>query len=199
MKNGTDAKGSTAGAGRAAREAAVRPPQRAAPLHPSGGAVAGPGRDERTERGQDDRARAHPEHTREPRVMREEDELQALRAGVSGAAVLENMASGWKLDARQSTRRALKYRRGAGEVLIVNHDGRGWWDPLSDAKGDVFTLVQHLEPGLNFGQVRQILRRFLGLTPVYVAQRSTRQGRGAGRTPAERWELRPRLRPRSAA
>ena len=46
---------------------------------------------------------------------------------------------GWKLDIRQSTRRALKYRRGKGEVLIVTHDGRGWWDPLSQAKGESST------------------------------------------------------------
>ncbi len=78
--------------------------------------------------------------------MSDDAELALLRA-VSCSAVLERMA-GWKLDARQSTRRALKYRRGEGEVLIVNHDGRGWWDPLSQAKGDVFSLVQHLEPGL---------------------------------------------------
>jgi hypothetical protein len=99
--------------------------------------------------------------------MSDDAELQVFRAGVNCAAVLESMAKGWKLDARQSTRRALKYRRGKGEVLIVNHDGRGWWDPMSDAKGDVFTLVQHLDPALNFGQVRQVLRRFVGVTPSY--------------------------------
>jgi len=26
--------------------------------------------------------------------------------------------------------------------VIVNHDGRGWWDPASEAKGDIFSLVQ---------------------------------------------------------
>jgi hypothetical protein len=30
---------------------------------------------------------------------------------------------------------------------------------MSDAKGDVFALVQRLEPGLNFGHVRKRLRR----------------------------------------
>jgi hypothetical protein len=42
--------------------------------------------------------------------------------------------------------------------VIVNHDGRGWWDPLSSTKGDIFDLVQFLDPSLNFGQVRKRLR-----------------------------------------
>ena len=114
------------------------------------------------------------------------------------AAVLESMA-GWKLDTRQSTRRALKYRRGEGEILIVNHDGRGWWDPTGDAKGDVFNLVQHLDPSLNFGQVRQVLRRFVGVTPSYPEAVRGGKGRGADRPVAERWDRRPRLRRGSEA
>ena len=80
----------------------------------------------------------------------------------------------------KSTRRALKYRRGKGEIIIVNHDGRGWWDATSDAKGDVFTLVRHLEPSLSFGQVCQMLRRFVGVVPSFPA---TNPGH-AGRNPA---------------
>ena len=53
-------------------------------------------------------------------------ELNQFRAGVSCAALLEHLPPPWVLDKQESTRRALKYRRGAGEVLIVNHDGRGW-------------------------------------------------------------------------
>jgi hypothetical protein len=59
--------------------------------------------------------------------MPDNAELDLLRRGVSCAAVLEQFA-GWRLDARESTPRALKYRRGKGEIIIVNHDGRGWWD-----------------------------------------------------------------------
>jgi len=129
--------------------------------------------------------------------MSDDAELQAFRTGVNCAAMLENMG-GWKLDARQSTRRALKYR-GDGEILIVTHDGRGWWDPLSDAKGDVFNLVQHLEPGLNFGHVRQVLRRFVGLAPSYAPHLRDAKRRAAGRSPAERWAQRPRLRRGSEA
>ena len=65
-------------------------------------------------------------------------ELMELRAGVSCALLLER--DGYSLDKAESTRKCLKYRRGAGEVMIVNHDGQGWWDPMSQAKGDVFSL-----------------------------------------------------------
>ncbi len=92
-------------------------------------------------------------------------ELDRLRAGVSCAALLERLQPGWLLDKGESTPKCLKYRRGAGEVLIINHGGRGWWDPMSDAKGDVFSLTQHLDPGLNFGQVRKLLRGMVGVRP----------------------------------
>ena len=94
-------------------------------------------------------------------------ELDQLRAGVSCAALLERLQPGWLLDKGESTPKCLKYRRGAGEVLIVNHGGRGWWDPMSDAKGDVFSLTQHLDPGLNFGQVRKLLRGMVGMRPFH--------------------------------
>jgi Toprim-like/Protein of unknown function (DUF3991) len=129
--------------------------------------------------------------------MSDDAELATLRSTVSCAAVLES-TDGWKLDKRESTRRALKYRRGEGEVLIVNHDGRGWWDPLSQAKGDVFSLVQHLEPSLNFGHVRQVLRRLVGVAPTYPAYDRPEDGRGAARSVTQRWARRPRLRKGSA-
>ena len=53
-------------------------------------------------------------------------EVERLRATVSCAIVLEK--AGYKLDAKESIRRSMKYRRGAGEANIVNHDGQGWWD-----------------------------------------------------------------------
>ena len=114
-------------------------------------------------------------------------ELEQLRAGVSCAVLLERLPPPWQLDQRESTRRCLKYRRGAGEVLIVNHDGRGWWDPMSRAKGDVFTLAQFLDPGLSFGQVRRLLRPFIGLSPTYPALVRRRQRRAPPVPVAERW------------
>jgi hypothetical protein len=75
--------------------------------------------------------------------MSEQDkEIEQLKAGVSCAVLLERLAPVWQLDRAKSTRRSLKYRRGAGEILIVNHDSHGWWDPLSDSKGDIFSLVR---------------------------------------------------------
>ena len=97
----------------------------------------------------------------------DEAELERFRNEVNCAALLEGFGPMWRPDRRESTRRALKYGRGEGEVLIVNHDGRGWWDPHSTARGDVFDLVQFLDPSLNFGQVRQVLRRFLGIAPHF--------------------------------
>ena len=35
----------------------------------------------------------------------------------------------------------------------------------SDARGDLFALVQRLEPSFNFGDVRKTLRRFVGVAP----------------------------------
>ena len=68
-------------------------------------------------------------------------ELELLKSGVSCATVLEQLPPPWRLDRRESTRGALKYRRGDGEVLIVSHQGKGWWDPMSDARGSVIDLV----------------------------------------------------------
>lgn len=68
--------------------------------------------------------------------------IEDLRGKVPCAALLEQQ--GWSVDAKESTARAVKYRRGAGEIVIVIHNGKGWFDPLSDAKGDVFNLARHL-------------------------------------------------------
>ena len=120
--------------------------------------------------------------------MRSDDaELEQLRAGVSCAAVLEQLPPPWRLDKAESTRRCLKYRRGAGEVLIVNHDGRGWWDPMSSAKGDVFSLVRHLDPVLTFGQACDVLRAFVGLAPTYPPAERRRGGRAAAVPFGARW------------
>ena len=126
-------------------------------------------------------------------------ELDQFRAGVSCAALLERLPPPWLLDKQESTRRALKYRRGVGEVLIVNHDGRGWWDPRSAAKGDVFDLVQHLDPSLNFGQIRQVLRPLVGLSPAFPEALRARRPMEGNRPVAERWNAQPRLRRGSQA
>lgn len=69
------------------------------------------------------------------------EEIETLRAKVSCEALLER--AGYDVDVRQSTRRAVKYRHGSN-IIIVTHTGRGWFDPLSDHKGDVFALAMFL-------------------------------------------------------
>ncbi len=70
------------------------------------------------------------------------EEIEKIRDAVSCATVLEQ--AGFAVDTKESTRRAVKFRRGA-EIIIVTHEGRGWFDPLSEDKGDVFALIALLE------------------------------------------------------
>jgi hypothetical protein len=113
-------------------------------------------------------------------MSRHDPEIEELREKVHCAVVLERTPPPWKLDRKESPKLSLKYRRGKGEILIVSHAGRGWWDPTSDAKGDVFRLVQRLEPGLSFGHVRKRLREFAGLSPSFPS--ADRQGANRIRT-----------------
>jgi hypothetical protein len=122
------------------------------------------------------------------------NEIDELRAGVSCATVLEKASPAWRLDRAESSRHCLKYRRGAGEIVIINHNGAGWWCPNSDAKGDVFNLVQHLEPRLNFGEVRKALRPLAGVQPAFGPKERTGTRRAAPVPIAERWARKPRLR-----
>lgn len=89
----------------------------------------------------------------------EKQKLEDLRDRVPCAVVLEQ--AGFALDLKESTRRAIKYRRG-GEIVIVIHGGRGWFDPLSEAKGDVFSLVQHVE-GFSFVDALNRVASLLGV------------------------------------
>ena len=123
-------------------------------------------------------------------MSRQDGELQELRM-VSCAALLERLPPPWQLDKAESTKRCLKYRRGTGEIILVTHEGRGWWDPGSTtARGDVFNLVQHLQPGTTFGQVCKLLREFVGIAPSYPLHERIRK-REAPAVPAiERWAKR---------
>src|SRR5271166_556547 len=125
--------------------------------------------------------------TRGADVTGHDPEIEELRDKVHCAVVLERTPPPWKLDRKESTRLSLKYRRGKGEILIVSHAGRGWWDPTSDAKGDVFGLVQRLEPGLTFGHVRKRLREFAGLPPCFPPVDREGGRNNPGRSVAERW------------
>ena len=124
-------------------------------------------------------------------------EIEELRDKVHCAVVLERTPPPWKLDRKESTKLSLKYRRGKGEILIVSHAGRGWWDPTSDAKGDVFGLVQRLEPGLSFGHVRKRLREFAGLSPRFPPVDRAGGRNNPDRPVGERWAERKAVWPNS--
>lgn len=105
----------------------------------------------------------------------EKQKLEDLRDRVPCAAVLEQ--AGFAIDVKESTRKALKYRRGA-EIVIVIHGGRGWFDPLSDAKGDVFGLAEHLD-GVTFVEALDRVADLVGVSATDLiwsrpAQRSAR-------------------------
>jgi hypothetical protein len=116
--------------------------------------------------------------------MKRED-LEALRAKVSCEAALEN--AGYEIDHKQSTRRAVKYRHGSN-IAIVTHDGRGWFDPLSDNKGDVFELVMFLER-IPFPTAVDMIASLVGFEPSRLqckASHPKQQIKGI----VERWQSR---------
>ncbi|MBO0134273.1 DUF3991 and toprim domain-containing protein [Agrobacterium burrii] len=116
----------------------------------------------------------------------EKRRLEDLRDRVPCAVLLEQ--AGFAVDVKESTRRALKYRRNT-EIVIVIHEGRGWFDPLSDMKGDVFSLAEHLE-GISFVEALDQVAALVGI--VADEPRWTRPVRN--RAPAdvapERWARR---------
>jgi hypothetical protein len=122
----------------------------------------------------------------------EKSEIEELRGRVGCAALLEE--DDWKVDVKESTRRAVKYRRDA-RIVIVIHDGRGWFDPLSTAKGDVFDLAEHLGAH-GFMDASARVAELVGFVPAAPAWE--RQSRPAPvHSVADRWTRRARLRPGS--
>ncbi|KPF78344.1 hypothetical protein IP88_04125 [alpha proteobacterium AAP81b] len=99
-------------------------------------------------------------------------ELERLKEMVDCALVLER--AGWELDGRESTRNAAKYRHGPGQIVIVVHEGRGWFDPLGEGRGDVVALAQRVWGG-NLGQVRRALRPLANLEPARLPVERDRQ------------------------
>ena len=89
----------------------------------------------------------------------EKQKLEDLRDRVPCAIVLEQ--AGFAIDMKESTRRAVKYRRGA-EIFIVIHEGKGWFDPLSNAKGDVFSLAEYLQD-LSFVEALNHIASLVGI------------------------------------
>jgi hypothetical protein len=124
-----------------------------------------------------------------------EQDRQTIVNGVSCATLLENHH--FLLVLEKSTKRCFKYRKG-DEHIIVNHGGKGWWDPQSprgtpDSSGDVFALCRRLDPAMKWHEVCTTLGALVGVEPkgaVYVAQKAERTDE---RSPGERWAERKSL------
>ncbi|MBY5827399.1 DUF3991 and toprim domain-containing protein [Rhizobium leguminosarum] len=119
--------------------------------------------------------------------------VEELRERVSCAAVLDK--AGFAVDLRESTRRAVKYRRD-GDIIIVTHAGRGWFDPLSEAKGDVFSLVEHLA-GVGFADGLRRVAELTGYEPEQPAWKREVRERIPDISIEQRWRVRRRPWPRS--
>ncbi|MBN8958034.1 MAG: DUF3991 domain-containing protein [Rhizobiales bacterium] len=116
-----------------------------------------------------------------------------LREKVPCAALLEK--AGWQVDLKESTARAVKYRRGEGQIVIVIHNGRGWFDPMSTSKGDVFDLAKHL--GVKtFPEALDHVAALVGFQPTEPAWK--RPARAKPLAPVtNRWKT--RLKPRTGS
>ncbi len=121
-------------------------------------------------------------------------EIEALREQVNCAAVLEH--AGFAIDAKESTRRAVKFRR-AGEIIIVTYEGRGWFDPLSEAKGDVFRLVEHLDH-VGFLEGAERVADLVGFQITEPEWQPVRDGERCDLSLPDRWQARRRPWPGSA-
>lgn len=97
-------------------------------------------------------------------------------------------AAGFALDLKESTRKAMKYRRDS-EILIVIHDGKGWFDPLGDGKGDVFSLVEHLR-GVRFVEAMHEVASLVGFVPSQPVWKRESCNRESDRSIPERWQSR---------
>lgn len=113
--------------------------------------------------------------------------VEEVRNKVSCVEVLVD--AGFHLDRRESSRRALKFRRD-GEIIIVTHGGIGWFDPLSEEKGDVFALASLLKK-VPFSASVELVASLAGLQLWQQPDRRVRRLH----TPvvAERWARRPSL------
>lgn len=117
--------------------------------------------------------------------MKRQD-IETLRDRVSCAAVLHR--AGFAVDRKESTRRAMKYRRD-GMIIIVTHGGRGWFDPLGDDKGDVFSLAGFLHR-LSFTDAIDHVASLVGSQPAPLTWAAPRKSNLA-RDIDGRWRARP--------
>ncbi|PRD43520.1 hypothetical protein C5748_09610 [Phyllobacterium phragmitis] len=116
----------------------------------------------------------------------EKADIEELRGRVGCGAVLET--DGFAIDLKESTRKAVKYRRG-DDIIIVIHDDKGWFDPLSDAKGDVYSLVQHLD-GCDFLEAFVQVASLVGFVPSEPEWKRQSRETEPDQSVPERWAAR---------
>lgn len=116
----------------------------------------------------------------------EKKDIEELKDRVPCAAVLEK--AGFAIDLKESTRKAVKYRRG-GDIIIVIHEGRGWFDALSDARGDVFSLVEHLD-GIAFLEVLRRVSDLVGFMPTELIWSRESRPHDSDLGASDRWRAR---------
>jgi hypothetical protein len=97
---------------------------------------------------------------------------------------------------RGPPRKAVKYRREAAIVIVI-HGGKGWFDPLSDGKGDVFDLIEHLQ-GCSFVEAMSEVAALVGYVPAEPVWQRASRDREPDLSIAERWRARRRPWRRSA-
>lgn len=124
----------------------------------------------------------------------EKKDIEELRQKVCCGALLEK--AGWEVDRKESTRRAVKYRHGENKIIIVIHEGRGWFDPLSPKKGDVFDLAEHLGAD-GFTDALARVADHVGFVPTMPAWKPPARS-GAVPSLIDRWNARSAPHPRSA-
>ncbi|TBA94318.1 DUF3991 domain-containing protein (plasmid) [Rhizobium ruizarguesonis] len=115
-------------------------------------------------------------------------DIEELRARVGCAAVLEN--EGFAIDRKESTRRAVKFRRD-DDIVIVIHDDRGWFDARSDAKGDVFALASYLH-GIGFAEALATVGDLVAFQPTATAWEKPLRHKQTGASIPDRWNHRKR-------
>jgi hypothetical protein len=118
----------------------------------------------------------------------EKADIEALRARVGCTAMLEH--EGFAIDLKESTRRAVKFRR-EDDIIIVIHDDKGWFDPRSDAKGDVFALANYLLGG-GFSEALVAVCELVAYQPTLPAWERPARLFNVDATIPERWDHRKR-------
>jgi hypothetical protein len=118
----------------------------------------------------------------------EKKDIEELRARVGCAAFLEH--EGFAIDRKESTRRAVKFRR-EDDIIIVIHDDRGWFDARSDAKGDVFALASHLH-AIGFAEALAVVGDLVAFQPTAPTWEKPLRQKETVASVADRWNLRKR-------